>query len=140
MTNHGVHEFAADFDNVNKAGTGGDPIYDNQGSLRKEGGTSSTTVTSGVAFSNTGIVEVQTGTLTISNSALPQLSTNVLTDGVWRVGADSTLGLFSGSSILEVGSASTVELLGPNAMFTPLADVATNSGTWLISGSRPSAH
>ena len=132
FTNDGLHEFTADADNILKSGFDTDPTYVNDGTIRKSGGTGTTVFDNDLVMSSPGVIEVLSGTLDVNSDDLAQLPAATLTAGTWRVAGDATLDLGNLDSIVEVGAGATVELLGPNAAFVPLEDVATNTGSWTI--------
>src|SRR5207248_64272 len=67
--------------------------FTNAGTFVEQGGTGTTTV-GGVPFTNTGTVDVRTGTLQISSGAnFTNFASNTLTGGTYRVLANATLDL-----------------------------------------------
>lgn len=94
----------------------------NAGNLEKTKGTGTTTIATN-SLSNTGTVQVTTGTLDISAS-VTQLPSTTLTAGTWKATGSSTvsstLDLTAASGITIIGSAAHVTVSGLKATFTNL--------------------
>jgi hypothetical protein len=147
LSNVATFDLTAD-GGVSQSGGGS---FANAGTLEKTGGTGTSSiatttlsntgtvdVASGsldigtTTFSNTGTVEVAGGTLDIS-AAVTQVSGNTLTGGAWTVtggpGAHAKLDITSAGRLTTLGAGSTVTLNGPNAVFTNLQGLRTiNTG------------
>jgi len=107
--NYGLHDFTNDGD-ITGIGHGGEKT-NNYGTIRKSGGTGESRINS--EFSNAdGIVEVQTGRITIGNPVDYDWHTNTLYAGTWRVEGSGMLVFFDGS--LQTNKAHVV-LNGSNA-------------------------
>ncbi|QEG35935.1 beta strand repeat-containing protein [Bythopirellula goksoeyrii] len=104
--------FDTAFDGSFSNGAGGQSHFHNAGIFTKSGGTGTTTL--GVEFNNTGIVEVDTGTLSLSGGGT--------SSGSFTGAAGTTLGL-GGGHMLEASTS----VSAPNVMFS-------GSGTNTISG------
>jgi hypothetical protein len=116
----------ADISNNNFGGPAG--RFTNAGTFNKSGAGTTTAVS--VRFSNTGAVEVHSGTLNFSN-AITQYSGSALTGGTWRVFENSTLQLQPpGSSALTVNEADITlsgsgSVLQTGASLMPIEDRLT---------------
>ncbi len=107
-------------------------IY-NAGTFRKMAGGSLTLDTNlgGIPFSNTGLVDVRNGTLSI-HGPIAQLSAGTLSAGSYQVYPTGGIDLGS-NSITTVGSGVSINLVGGNASFPALAGLTTNNGTMSFS-------
>jgi hypothetical protein len=88
-------------------GFGAAPTFNNAGTFRKSGGTSTTGIS--VPFNNTGTVDVQTGTLRL-NGAFPNFANMTLTGGTYVVG-----GIFQFTNADIRTNAASIIVNGPNA-------------------------
>jgi hypothetical protein len=111
-------------------GTG---TINNDGLFKKSAGTGVTNINSGWALNNTGTVEVQTGTLSLSG-AVSQLSGNTLTAGTWIVNANSTLNITTGGNIAV--NQGNVTLDGVGSVFAKINSLTDNQGSFTIKGGR----
>jgi hypothetical protein len=105
----------------------------NAGLFRKSAGSGTSSIDSLVTFNNTGTVEVDSGTLTISGS-LAQLSGGQLTGGTWIVRASSTLNISTGSNITT--NAASVILNGSGSTFAKINSLNNNTGIFSVLGGR----
>ncbi len=110
--------------------SGSGHVFSNAGIVRKSAGTGTTTVSWG--FSNTGTVEVQTGTLSLAG-AVSQRSGSTLTDGTWKVFANSTLSLGGGNITTNQAN---VLLSGSGSTFAEINSVTNNQGNFAVSDGR----
>jgi hypothetical protein len=104
----------------------------NQGTFKKTGGTGVSQIDGVWTFSNTNVVQVESGTLRIAG-AVTELSGTTLTGGMWIIGADSTLQIDTGDGITQIGAGSAVQLIGVGSAFTAGGDsledtLTTNDG------------
>ncbi|MBL8813974.1 MAG: carboxypeptidase regulatory-like domain-containing protein [Planctomycetaceae bacterium] len=137
--NRGLLEFRTDADMVvpGDASIGSMYLF-NSGTLRKSGGSGSSALrhdgsSKELAFDNTGIVEVQTGTLSLNDRVL-QFDGTTLTGGMWKVGPLATLTVPSATSITT--NQGHIILDGPGSNFTNLTNLASNSGSFTLEGGR----
>ncbi|QVL30437.1 hypothetical protein KIH39_16440 [Telmatocola sphagniphila] len=104
----------------------------NNGTLSLQGGR---TFTAGLNFNNTGTVDVQNGTLDLSNSNIINFSGGTLTGGTWSVGdtnnSNGTIN-FGSKSITTLASSTTVILSGTGATFNAINNLATNNGNFQV--------
>ncbi len=103
--------------------------FTNAGTVRKSGGNGTSTI--GVAFSNTGTLDVRSGAISLT-STVAQVSGNILTGGTWYVGANSTLSL-SGTITTNQGN---VTLDGIGSQFAALNNLASNAGSFTVGNGR----
>jgi RHS repeat-associated protein len=115
---------------ISRGGNGGGAILDNEGTLVKsDGGTSSFSsfAGGGLYFNNDGgAVNVESGTLTIG-AYVTQISGNTLTGGTWNVFAGSTLSITNAGSLTT--NAADVTLSGAGSTFASIDGITTSSGT-----------
>jgi hypothetical protein len=108
-----------------EAGTGPMPTFSNAGIVQKSGG--SGVINVGVAFTNTGTVQVQSGTLYLAGP-FSNFAGSTLTGGTYLIGATLQ---FNGANI--VTNAASIVLDGPGARFidqtsaNALANLAKNA-------------
>lgn len=115
------------------AGNGGNRgTINNAGTFQKSGGAGTSTIGGGVAFNNTGTVEVTSGTLSFQGNVAQQ-SGNTLTGGTWKVGSNSTLSFAGGNISTNQG---VVALSGANSNFTNFNSLADNQGSFSILNGR----
>jgi hypothetical protein len=119
-------------------GSGAGGLVLNAGTLEKTVGTNVSAIST--LLNNPGTVEVDTGTLDVTG-AVSQVTGTTLEAGTWRVSStptvQSTLTFASPPSLTAIGPGATVELIGPNSVFTNLAGISTNAGSFsLTSGQR----
>ena len=100
--------------------------FNNAGTFRKSSGAGTSGV--GLTFNNTGSIEVQSGTLSLTYS-LTQYAGNILTGGEYTIGNGASVVLPSGSNI-SVNQAK-VTLVGTGS-FSKLAGLTSNQGTLVI--------
>jgi hypothetical protein len=126
--NGGVIDFVDD-SGVSFGGFDPFPSFINAGTVRKSVGTGTSTI--GIAFDNSGTVEVHSGTLSIGPS-VAQVSGNTLTDGTWYVGANSALALVASITTNQAN----VTLDGADSVFAALNNLASNEGSFSLLGGR----
>ena len=111
---------------------GGGTTLNNAGTVRKSGGTGTSTVGTGTMFlNNTGTVEAQSGTLSIAPSQVTQLSGTTLTGGTWAAQDGAKL-VFPSEAALNTNQGNIV-LDGAGATIAALEPLATNSGSLALS-------
>jgi hypothetical protein len=96
--------------------SGVNPTFNNQGTVRKSVGTGTTTFTSGIAFNNSGTVDLQTGTLVLA-------------------GGGSSSGAFTGAGGTTLNFFSGLHLLGSTSRLTSSGAVIFSGGFINLSGS-----
>ncbi len=101
----------------------------NAGMFRKSAGTGNTSLSSLLAFSNTGSVEVRSGTLALGNT-VAQVSGNTLTGGTWSVFANSTL-VLPGSI---TSNQANVSLNGLGSTLAAINGLTSNAGSLSVLG------
>jgi len=104
------------------------PLFDNRGTFVKSSGTGSTTF-SGTTFSNTGSVEVRSGTLALIGT-VAQLAGSTLTGGSWDVWSNASLVFPAGAAITT--NQGTVTLRGPGSSFQAINSLASNQASFAI--------
>jgi hypothetical protein len=104
--------------------------FNNAGTFRKLPGANATTIS--WPFNNSGTVEVQAGTLSLSGS-VSQVSGSTLTGGTWKVFANSTLS-FGGGNITT--NKADVLLSGSGSSFAEINSLTNNQGTFAVSDGR----
>ncbi len=97
----------------------------NAGTFRKSGGLGTSNIV--VPMSNTGTIDVQSGTLAIAS--ITQASNSTLTGGTWIVRANSTLTI---ANIAISTNQATIALHGPGSSFTNIAALNNNQGHFSI--------
>jgi hypothetical protein len=113
-------------------GGGANDILVIHGTLRKSAGIGTSTVSTFV--NNAGLVEVQSGTLSLTGT-VRQVSGNVLKGGSWAAFSSSTghAALSLGSAKLTtIGVGTNVFLSGPNASFGNLAGLSLVQGSFSL--------
>ena len=120
VTNDGVWDFTADFDNVTKSGTGSDPVFTNNGTVRKSGGTFTSQIGLSVDVVNTGTFEATAGTLDVDDIVSSSGTTFVLgNDAVIQWDGDATE-IADISGTFDSTGAGTVEWTGDWAATVPV--------------------
>lgn len=111
--------------------------FNNAGTILKSstGGSPASNFGGAMTLNNTGIVDVQSGTLSI-NGTITQATTSTLTAGTWKVSGTGVLGFGSGPSISTIGPAATVQLSGASSTFNKLSTLANNQGGFTITNGR----
>jgi hypothetical protein len=113
-------------------GGSGTNVFNNAGTFTKLGtGTVQLPLGSPISFSNTGIVNVDTGALSLQ-SGVAQHSGNTLSGGTWNV--TGTLN-FPGSATIRT-NAGHVTLNGATSSFVHINSLTTNTGTFALAGGR----
>ena len=128
LDNNGVFNATSDADILFNNIGGGQPSFSNDGTFNKSG--AGTTTSIGVAFSNTGTVTVNSGTLSLTN-ALTNLSAGTLTGGTYRAVDGGSGATFTsvGTAVSTIASTTTMELSGANSN---MAFAGTNLATSLV--------
>ncbi len=111
----------------------GFPAFNNAGTFRKSTGTGTTTVD--VAFNNTGLVDVQIGTVSLTGN-VTQHAGNVLTGGSWRVSGNGALELNESGAVNIVTNQGDVSLVGAAANFARINTLTNNQGAFRLLGAR----
>ena len=106
-------------------GAGAVPKFDNQGTLRKVGG-SGTTKFVGVDFCNDGTIDVQSGTLEIDGFSLP---TGTLVSGTWKVSNGATLSL---NSVNVTANEAVIEVMDSGSTFIGIENLAENGAGGML--------
>jgi hypothetical protein len=120
-TDGGVWDFRAD------AGIrGSSAAFASSGTVKKSAGTGTSALN--LPFSNTGTVEVDSGTLAPAN--VNQISGTTLTGGTWKVYGGATLTLNSGVSL--VTNNVTIVLDGASAVFTNIVNLSASAGVLAV--------
>ena len=115
--------------------TNGGGVVNNSGTwIEAAGPGGGTDIQGGVAFNNSGSVQVQSGTLYMSG-AVSQLSGTILTGGTWSVAGSGTLNL-PGSNLTTIGSGASVTLNGAASSFAKINSLITNQGTFNLQNGR----
>ncbi|MBK8960484.1 MAG: choice-of-anchor D domain-containing protein [Proteobacteria bacterium] len=89
----------------------------------------------GLAFTNTGAVDVQAGTLLFSADVAQHVG-NVLNGGTWRVSGSGVLALNEPGAQNIVTNHGDVTLVGASASFARINSLATNNGALRLLGAR----
>lgn len=125
--------------------SGGLPTFNNAGTFTKTGDTGTLTFANlhrtgvgdlPVALNNTGTVNVNNGTLTLSGG-VTQHSGSTLTAGTWNVRNGAAIDITTGSNMTTNGAASTVLLDGAGSSFNRLTTALNNNqGSFTIKNDR----
>ncbi|HBI43673.1 MAG TPA: hypothetical protein DDY78_12610 [Planctomycetales bacterium] len=105
-------------------------VIDNAGTIRKTAGAGVSTIASNGALTNTGVIEVDSGTLALAPISFAQLSGTALTGGTWNALNGATLAFPNGTSITS--NQANISLSGAGATFTGIAGLSSNSGSFSI--------
>jgi hypothetical protein len=135
LNNNGIYKITNDSDIGNSAAAG--PVINNSatGTFTKTAGTGTSSVSQTIVFNNQGTVEVLSGKLTLGKvTQLSASSPNILTGGIWNIGAGSELSISSGGNIST--NQGKVTLDGVGATFTEINSLADNQGTFAIKSGR----
>ena len=100
--------------------------------LRKSAGGGTSTFN--IPMNNVGTVEVQSGTLNLTNT-VTQLPATTLTGGTWKVFAGATLNIASGGANITANQGD-VTLSGAGSSFTKIDTLANNQGAFSILAGR----
>jgi hypothetical protein len=115
-----INQAGATFDIQNNAvlgyGAGTAPRFNNAGTFRKSAGTGTTTLGGSVVFTNTGTVEVRTGTLFLQG-VFTNFADRTLTNGTYVVS-----GILKFASAELATNAATIVLDGPNSQIVNHVD------------------
>jgi RHS repeat-associated protein len=105
---------------------GGQTAVINEGTIEKTGGTGTSTLDVNGTISNTGTIEVDSGTLALAGS-VAQVVGSELTASIWSALNGSTLAFPSGANIAT--NQATLTLAGQGASIAGLQGLTTNLGT-----------
>jgi hypothetical protein len=130
-------------DNTGTIDLEGDVSLGGTGTLNNSGtliAALSATVAVQYTLNNTGTIDVKSGTLDFSRSAVTQESVESndrsvdLTGGTWEVEGTGTLTTARSNFIITQNTGGTVILNGPNASFPSFAGLAGNGGSFTLEG------
>ncbi len=111
----------------------GFPLFNNAGTFQKSASAGATNVQ--VAFNNTGLVDVQIGTVSLTGN-VTQHAGNVLTGGSWRVSGNGALELNESGAVNIVTNQGDVSLVGAAANFARINTLTNNQGAFRLLGAR----
>jgi len=115
-------------------GDSGTNAFNNAGTFTKLGaGEAQFAGSTPMPFNNTGTVDVQAGTLTLSAGVTQHVGTT-LTGGTWIARNAGRINISTGSNILT--NQGTVVLDGTGSSFAKINTLTTNSGTFTLRGRR----
>jgi hypothetical protein len=121
------------------SGATGTPSLTNNGTFQKTGGTGTSTINSGIAFTNGGLTDVESGTL-ILHAATTNTGTiqaggagTLLFDQAVTLSGTGTLGVASGGTLTVNASSATITVPS-GATFTNAGTVQVTAGTLAING------
>ena len=123
----GVYEIQSDSGIVSGGGGGAWPTINNAGTLKKTGGTGTSTII--YSYSSTGTTQATSGTLTFSET-IGQISSNKLTAGKWYAEGGALSFTKSGNSITT--NAAEIKLSGSTAAFSNISGLSSNTGTLTV--------
>ena len=103
---------------------------DNAGTIRKTAGVGQTSLWIAGPLDNTGIIEVDSGSLFLNAQSIAQVSGNALTGGTWNVENGTTLELPVSTNI--TANAASISLGGAGATITGIAGLSSNSGSFSL--------
>ncbi|HEX3149487.1 MAG TPA: RHS repeat-associated core domain-containing protein [Gemmataceae bacterium] len=126
VRNSGIIHDLADHAATFSGATGESAVLQNSGQFVKEAGAGTTDI--GIPFDNTGRLQVESGSVRLSD-AVPQLQSGNLAGGVWHVDAGAAID-FAGA-ILSTNNAD-ITLDGPGASIAALTDLTFNSGDLIL--------
>ena len=109
---------------------GGATALVNAGIIRKTAGSGTSTLFINGAMSNTGTLEVDSGTMVLNATSLAQVSNGSLTGGAWTSLNGATLQLPAGTAVTT--NAAQITLSGSNAAMTGIAGLSSNSGSFTL--------
>src|SRR5579871_4309229 len=112
----GIYDLQAD------SGLTGGGTLTNAGLLKKSAGSGTSTI--GLALNNTGVVEADSGTLSMSGT-ISKATSSALTGGSWTAN-NATLDLASAPNL--TANQGTVTLSGPNSVFSKINGLTSNGG------------
>lgn len=134
FNNKAAATFDTNFDGLVQA-TSGAGTFNNQGTFTKSGGAGTTTVNLEITFNNTGTVNVNSGTLSLT--VIPQHSGTTLTGGTWNVTNGSALTFTGGSNITTNASGASVTLDGAGSSFSKFTTALnSNQGSFTLKNDR----
>jgi RHS repeat-associated protein/uncharacterized repeat protein (TIGR01451 family) len=102
-------------------------VIDNAGTIKKTGGSGTSTLAVNGQLINTGTIEADSGTLALAPTSFAQITGGVLTGGTWNALDGSTITFPSGTEI--TGNAASIMLGGSGATISGIAGLASNSGS-----------
>ncbi|MHB1561134.1 MAG: beta strand repeat-containing protein [Isosphaeraceae bacterium] len=104
----------------------------NEGTIRKTGGTGTSTLSVNGSLTNTGTIEADSGTLSLAPTSFAQISAGSLTGGTWNALNGATLEFPAGTNITS--NAATIAIGGSEATIAALASLASNTGSLSLTG------
>jgi fibronectin-binding autotransporter adhesin len=120
--------------NMTDAGGAGARSFVNQGTFTKHTGTGVTQI--GVPFTNSGTVNINSGTLALSGT-VTEHSGSTITDGTWNVTNGASISRTAGSNITTIGSEASVNLDGAGSSFAKVTTaLTTNQGSFTLKNNR----
>jgi hypothetical protein len=102
----------------------------NAGTIQKTGGGGTSTIQIFGNLSNTGSIEVDSGTLDLNPSTISQVSGDALTGGSWKAFDGATLEFPSGTDITT--NAATLDLSGSESNITGISELTSNSSNFTL--------
>ncbi len=109
--------------------------FNNAGTITKSNGGLANNFGGSMTFSNSGTVNVTSGTFNI-NGPLVDVSGTTLTDGTWKVSNTGNLVLSLSSNLTTIGPSADVSLSGASSTFSKINTLADNQGGFTIDNSR----
>jgi RHS repeat-associated protein len=110
---------------------GGQTAIENAGTIKKTAGTGDSTVLASGTFSNTGVIEADSGMLSLSGT-IAQVSASTLTAGTWNALGGSTLAFPSGTNITTNQASLAID--GQGASIAGIQSLATSTGSLALTG------
>jgi len=109
--------------------SGGETEIENAGTIEKTAGTGTSTILVNGTLSNTGTIEADSGTFSLS-ATVAQVSGNTLTAGTWDAEAGSTLVFPSGTDITTDQASITLD--GAGATIAAISGLSSSSGSFSL--------
>ncbi len=110
---------------------GAQPAFNNGGTFRKAGGIGSTTINSGVGFSNTGVIDAQTGIINFAGGTTFNTGSVFMGAGAVQATGNNTFsGAFTSSNLELVGGThiGSAAVVGGSVKYSG----GTLAGTWTV--------
>jgi RHS repeat-associated protein len=102
-------------------------VIDNAGTIKKTGGTGTSTIGVNGPLNNTGTIEADSGTLSLAPTSFGQVTGTTLTGGTWSALNGASL-QFPNNTTIATNEAN-ITLSGKGAAITSLAGLSSNSGS-----------
>jgi YD repeat-containing protein len=102
----------------------------NAGAIRKTAGTGTSPIQITGVLNNTGTIEADSGTLSLSPTSITQASGSTLSGGTWNALSGATLKFPTGTSITS--NTARLGLSGSGASITGISGLAANSGSFTV--------